>query len=557
MNRKDFFNKIISKQVAPTKTIAKPVFETTLKRYKGKWDSSAIVHFLKRTTFGAKPADVAYFKQQSFNKSVDDILTPAPLVITQPINNYNDDKFTDPDIPLCSTWVNNYNFNGMSNGRRRNSYKQWWMGNMINQNNSITEKMVLFWHDHFATETNSVDNPVYCYRYNLLLRENALGNFKTLVKVITIDLCMLRYLNGYASTKKAPDENYGRELQELFTVGKGSDAHYTEADVKAAARVLTGYKIDNKTVTYSFDASRHDDMDKQFSTFYNNTIIKGKKGIDGTTELDDLIEMIFAQEEVSKFICRKLYRFFVFYTIDETTELKIISPLAKLLRKNNYEIKPVLKVLFSSQHFFDKTIRGSMIKSPVDLCVGLMREYNIVFPSADELLANYNMWDFIRNQSASMQQNIGDPPNVAGWAAYYQSPEFYKLWINSDTLPKRNQFTDKFIAGNYTYKKEDKKIFIDALAYAMALPHPEDPDALINDSILLLYTVDLPITEKARIKSSILLSNLQGDEANHYWTNAWNNLTDKPTDATNKKAVQNKLKNLYKYLMNRPEYQVY
>lgn len=557
MNRKDFFNRFILSRSEPDKNLLVPNFDYSLKPYKGKWDNQTVVHFLKRTMFGAKPTDIEFLKKGSLKKSVEIMLQDAAPLTTTPINNYSDDKVIDEEVPLCASWVNTTNFSGKLNGRRRNSYKQWWMGVMINQSVSITEKMVLFWHNHFTTETGSVDNPVYCYRYNILLRQYALGNFKQLARAITTDMCMLRYLNGNSSSKKAPDENYGRELQELFTVGKGPDSHYTEGDVKAAARVLTGFKNNDKTVSFLFDEKRHDDTDKQFSAFYNNTIIKGRKGPDGALELDDLINMIFAREEVARFICRKLYRFFVFYNIDSNTEQQIIIPLAKLLIKNNYEIKPVLKTLLSSRHFFDVSLRGTMIKSPVDLCVGLVREYNISFPEPDDLLANYSMWEFIKTQAAAMQQNIGDPPNVAGWAAYYQSPEFYKLWINSDTLPKRNIFSDRLATNGYNYSKESKRILIDVLAFAKALPHPEDPDALINDSIKLLYTIDLPADEKTRIKSNILLSNLQGEEANHYWTNAWNNLTDKPADETNKKQVTLKLKNLYKYLMNRPEYQVY
>ena len=557
MNRKDFFNKFILSPSGTDKTLIVPTFDYSLKPYKGKWDQDTIVHFLKRTMFGAKPADIEYFKTRGLKKTIKEILQDAPQLPTTPINNYSDVNLPDDEVALCASWVNSTNFAGKLNGKRRSSYKQWWIGLMINQTPSITEKMVLFWHNHFSTETASVDNPVYCYKYNLLLRQYALGNFKQLAKAITTDMCMLRYLNGNSSSKKAPDENYGRELQELFTVGKGPDSHYTEADVKAAARVLTGFKNNDKTVSYLFEPNRHDDTDKQFSAFYNNTIIKGRKGVDGANELDDLINMIFAQDEVARFICRKLYRFFVFYNIDANTEQQIIIPLAKLLIKNNYEIKPVVTTLLSSKLFFDMSLRGTMIKSPIDLCVGLVREYTVSFPEQDDLLANYNMWEFVRSQAAAMQQNIGDPPNVAGWAAYYQSPEFYKLWINSDTLPKRNIFSDRLVTNGYNYSKESKRISVDVLAYARALPHPENPDALINDSLKLLYTVDLPADEKTRIKSNILLSNLQGEEANHYWTNAWNNLTDKPTDEINKKQVILKLKNLYKYLMNRPEYQVY
>lgn len=556
MDRKSFFNTFFLPPSATTYATNIPGSGGTLKAYKGKWDNPDVIHFLKRTMFGAKPGDVAYFKNISFKQAISEILDTASSTKTSPINNYNDDKLTDENVPMGSTWVNSMAKNGKINKRRRDSYKQWWIGNMVNQDRNITEKMVLFWHNHFATEAHVVDTAIFCYRHNQLLHQYALGNFKEMVKAVTIDLCMLRYLNGYVNTKKAPDENYGRELQELFTIGKGIDSKYTEADVKAAAKVLTGFKIDNKTGTYIFDGTKHDESDKQFSAFYGNKIIKGRRGEEGASELNELIDMIFDQEEVSKFIVRKLYRFFVFYKIDEITEKEIILPLAKILRKNKYEIKPVLKTLFSSRHFFDVSLRGTMIKSPIDMCVGLVREYNIIFPAADDLMANYNMWAFLQSQAANMQQNIGDLPNVAGWPAYYQQPQFYKLWINSDTLPKREQFSDRLMGKGYKAKDENR-IAIDAVAYAKSLPHPEDPDALVNDSIQFLYTVDLSDAEKNRIKSSILLSNLQGEASNHYWTNAWNNYILNPDEEANKRQVLYKLKDLYKYLMNRPEYQVY
>ena len=555
MNRNEFFGKIFFHKALPNNinSISNPT--STLKKYKGKWDTTAIIHFLKRTQFGAGAKDIEYFKKLSLKKAVAEILITSNAFSPAPLNNYTDEKIIDAEVPLGTTWINATKFDGMTTGRRRNSYKQWWIGNMINQNYSITEKMILFWHNHFSTQTEIVGNPVFCYRYNALLRQYALGNFKDLVKAMSTDLCMLRYLNGYANTKKAPDENYGRELQELFTVGKGPDSHYTEADVKAAARVLTGHNINYKTLLSSFNAGQHDTSDKEFSAFYGNTIIKGRKGADGQFESDDLVDMILNQEEVSKFICRKLYRFFVFYNIDDATEKNIITPLAKIFRKNNYEVAPVLKTLFSSKHFFDTALRGTMIKSPIDFSVGLVREFGITFPEAENYIDNYSLWESVRGQAAAMQQNIGDPPNVAGWPAYYQQPEYYKLWINSDTLTKRNLYSDRMINNGFATKSKTKMV-IDVIAFAASLPNPHDPVALINDSIQLLYSIDISSSEKDHIKSNILLSNLQGMEADHYWTNAWNNLAQKPDDQINKKLVTQKLKALYKYLMNRPEYQV-
>src|SRR5580700_5665172 len=336
-----------------------PVSVTSgIRRYKGAWTETQVAHLLRRTMFGATRADVEYFLRHSPKKAVRELVRAESTLPTPPINNYNDDKYTDPEIAAGADWTVATKYDGMNNGRRRNSFKSWWLGLMLNQDRSLREKMVLFWHNHFVTESNNVDNALFCYGYNVLLRQHALGNFRELTRAITTEPAMLRYLNGYANTKKAPDENYGRELQELFTVGKGPDSHYSESDVQAAAKLLTGYTINYKTFTSSFDTNRHDPSDKTFSAFYRNRTIAGIKGKEGTAELDDMLDMIFEQEEVSKFICRKLYRFFVYHRIDDHTEEKLIRPLAAIFRKKNYEIKPVLDALFRSEHFFDFANRG-------------------------------------------------------------------------------------------------------------------------------------------------------------------------------------------------------
>lgn len=525
-----------------------------IKRFKGKWGADQAAHLLKRTLFGVKGADLAYFQKKSLKKAVRELLYTEYPLPAPPVNNYNDDKYTDPEIPAGATWVSSLTYNGMNNGRRRNSFKSWWMGLMIHQDRSIREKMVLFWHNHFVTESNTVANALFCYQYNVTLRQYALGNFKEFVKAITLSPAMLRYLNGYANSKKAPDENYGRELQELFTVGKGPGSHYTEADVKAVARVLTGYTINYKTLTSTFDPNRHDDGDKQFSVFYDSRIIKGVKGKEAVTELDALLDMVFAQEEVSRFICRKLYRFFVYHTIDEMTEKQVIEPLALLFRKKDYEIRPVLEALFESRHFFDPANYGCMIKSPVDFTVGLCREFNVDFPDTADYMDRYGFLEQVRNQAAGLQQNIGDPPNVAGWQAYYQEPEFDKLWISSDTLPRRNQFTDRMIGGGMGRK--NKKIFIDPIAFAAGLPNPEDPDQLISGAVRALYRVELPEAQLRVIKTNILLSGLVGMASDHYWTAAWQSLQNDTANNNNRNIVAGKLKLLLKHLMDLPEYQL-
>jgi uncharacterized protein (DUF1800 family) len=527
---------------------------TGIKRLKGKLDAGQTAHLLKRTLFGVKKEDRDHFFGRSVKKAIRELIYSVGPIPDPPINNYNDDKYTDPDIGAGQTWIAALKSDGMSNGRRKNSFKSWWFGLMLNQDRSIREKMVLFWHNHFVTETNTVDNAQFCYRYNALLREHALGNFKDMVKAITLEPAMLRYLNGYANSKKAPDENYGRELQELFTIGKGPGSHYTEEDVKAAARVLTGHTINYKSFTYSYDPHRHDETDKQFSTFYSNGVIRGRKDKEGAEELDDLLDLLFSKQELSLFICRKLYRFFIYHTIDDLTEQELILPLAALFRKKNYEIRPVLEALFSSRHFFDPGNSAGMIKGPVDFTVGLCREFNIVFPDATDLADQYGLWEQVRNQAAGMQQNIGDPPNVAGWQAYYQEPEFDKLWISSDTLPKRNQFTDRMVNGGFG--RNGRKVVIDVVAFAGGLPDPGDPDALIADSIKALYRMEVSAEERSFVKTNILLSGLAGMASDHYWTAAWQNFQSKPDDKGNRNIVIGKLRALYKYLMDLPEYQL-
>lgn len=544
----------IAVQAIPAQATPAQPLTSGLEHYKGEWGEDQVTHLLKRTQFGARKEDVAYFVHKNRKKTIKALLDISLEAPPPPINHYNDDKYTDPDVPLGATWVEAVKYDGMNNGRRKNSYKDWWTGLMLNQDRTIREKMVLFWHNHFVTETNTVDNARFCYQYNVTLRKYALGNFRDLVKAITVEPAMLRYLNGYANTKKAPDENYGRELQELFTIGKGPGSHYTEGDVKAAARVLTGYRIDYKTYTYHFDPKAHDEGDKTFSSFYGNTVIKGRSGPDGEQELDDLVDMLFREPEVSRFLCRKLYRFFVYHEIDDTTERNIIEPLAKTFRSHHYEISPVLAELFGSAHFFDAANRGGMIKSPVDFSVGLCREYGVTWPDENNFVDQYNLWEQLRNQAASMSQNIGDPPNVAGWQAYYQEPEFDKLWISSDTLPKRNVLTDRMVA--YGFAKNTSKALIDVVAFAAQFPDPGDPNALVDASVRHLLAVELSEEQKDFLKTTILLSGLTGEKADHYWTGAWENLQSKPDDKSNKAIVTNKLKAFYKYIMNMPEYQL-
>jgi uncharacterized protein (DUF1800 family) len=448
--------------------------------------------------------------------------------------------------------VNDTSIDGTLSSLRRSSFKKWWIGLMINQNRSIREKMTLFWHNHFATETIEVSIAQYVYKHHTLLRSNALGNFRNLTKKITLDPAMLIYLNGQNNNKTVPDENYARELQELFVIGKGTNALFTEDDVKAAAKILTGWRNNNTKFESYFDLTRHDTTNKTFSSFYGGKIIAGANNINtGENELDQLIDMLLSQKEAALFICRRLYTWFVYYNITPEIEREIIEPLADIFRKNNYEILPVLRALISSEHFFDNINRGCQIKSPVDLIIGLTRELEIKFPASDQVTTVYTLCNQLVSYLSSSQQDIGDPPDVSGWKAYYQAPLFYGNWINTDTMPKRLQYSQNLITPGYT--ASGFKMIVPAIDYVKGFQNASDPNKLLDEICNHLLGIDISTSHKNQIKKDILLS---GQIDDHYWTNAWDTYINAPGMTSNTNYVNNTLINLLKYIINLPEYQL-
>jgi uncharacterized protein (DUF1800 family) len=558
MDRREFFT--LKRSVKPTSP--KPYaglrqIYSGLTPYTGAWTAKEVSHLLKRTMFGAKKTDIDYFLAMTPSAAVDALLNVPTGLPAPPLKNYDNTDIAagDGDLAVATgaTWVNTVSADGTANSNRVSSLKAWWIGSMINQDRSIREKMTLFWHNHFSTETAEYEKGTYGYRYNTLLRQSAVGNFKTLVKDMTLNVAMLRYLNGYLNTNTAPDENYARELQELFTLGKENNPNYTEDDVKAAARVLTGWRIKPEDESVFFKPEAHDKNSKTFSSFFGGTTIAGRSdATGGDAELTDLINMIFSKSvEVSEFIVKKLYTWFVYYTIEPDTLTNVIKPLAQQFRDGNWEIKPVLAALLKSEHFFDPLSQGCLIKSPLEMMVMMMREFEVVFPADTDYANQYNMWDYMRNQSVLLQQNPFDPPSVSGWPAYYQTPMFYEMWINHDTMPKRERFIDQLIGTGYT--RNNIKLIIDPVTFTKNLPNPLDPNALINDALNILYRVPLSDATKTKIKTQILLT---GQVDDYYWSNAWNAYLSSPTDMAAYNIVYTRLQTLYKYFMNLAEYQL-
>ncbi len=559
MDRRDFITASKTKKKAPVHPIAVGFVSPArtlsgINPYTGPWGTNEVIHLLKRTMFGAKKADVDYFVTRTMNQGVDELLNPMAPNPAPPVKEYTTSTqpgTPDANIAQGTTWVNDINNDGTVQSQRRASYKKWWTGVLVNQDRSIREKMVFLWIDHFGNEANEVGFGNWVYMQHSLIRQNALGNFKQMVDAITKDYAMLRYLNGYLNVASAPDENYGRELLELFTLGKGPDSQYIESDVKETAKVLTGWRVNGTNYTTFFDPNRHSTVNKTFSSFFNNTVITGRTGATaGQLELNDLLNMIFAQNEVAKFIIRKFYRWFVYYEIDAATEANVITPLADIFRSNNYNIIPVLTALFKSEHFYDVLNQGCIIKTPADIVIGSMREYNVRMPLLTDWNTGYGHWNTLYAFMITQGLNLHDPPNVAGMPAYYQEPSFHEIWITTDSLPKRNQFTD--IMTNTGYLRNGFRMQFEFVEYAKTLANPGNPNDLIDDALKYLYRLSLSPQVKEQMKIQMLLSNQLYD---YYWTNAWSAYIASPTVA-NFNIVNTRLKDLFRYLMNLSEYQL-
>jgi len=554
------------KIIPPDLTEQAPLFEPAeprqalsagLEPYTGPWTKTQVAHLLKRTMFGVTNEDLNHFSGMTLQQTINELISSSPQPPI-PVNDYNgyEAGFSDPDVPSGQTWINS-RWRDESEGFKVYSMKGWNLKNLTNQSRNIHSKMYIFWMNHFAIQSWDVYFGKALWPYYRTLWSYTLGNFKDLTKAITLDPAMLMYLNGAANTKEAPDENYARELQELFTIGKGVNANFTEQDVQSAAKVLTGWTVnwdgynENGTPFNSyFGPWAHDTSNKTFSSFYGNRVIQGQSGDDGANELDDLLDMIFDQNEVAAFLCRKLYRFFVYNIIDADTELNVIQPMAQILRDEDYQIKPVLEALFQSAHFFDVANFGALIKTPFDQTIGFWRMMGADYNGTDLLTVFSNNLGLLWNMG-SLGQEMNDPPSVSGWPAFYQIPSFDKMWITTETISNRSIATDSFIWWGY-WNPSGQNIQVDVLKFTEELDSPEDPSELIVEVTRLGLGIDITDAARAFLKG-ILLS---GQANESYWTEAWSDYINDPTDPDKKGIVENRLKVFYQNMFHLAESQM-
>lgn len=507
--------------------------------YTGPFGRPELQHLLRRSLFGCTPADLAAFEGQSLDQVIDallDFTNDAPLPVKAYTDANGDPNGIDPSVPFGSTWVNTPRVDlddPEPTQKRIESWASWWVGLMVGQQRTLREKLVLFWHNHLPTHAGQVFNAEASYMMNQVLRDRCIGNFQQLMHDVTLQPAMLYYLNGYLNVAAAPDENYARELFELFTLGQGSG--YTEEDVQAAARVLTGWTVLQQNGGVPVIAEpiflpfNHTQTDKQFSAFFNNTVIQGQGGPNaGEIELNALLDMVLANPACSRFICREIYRFFVHGDIAPEVETEVIEPLAELFRDNVTapdQLRTVLRALFTSDHFFSPDIRGCMIKSPADLVIGEVRMFGIPLPDAtlpEAQLAVFLSLYWVVDYAG---QGLAAPPNVAGWPAYYLYPSYDDLWLDTSTFPARNNSLLGISYGGFTtpentYQPQSANLEykLDVIAFTQQLSDPYNPNTLISDLCELFYASPISQAVRDSLKHDFLLLGQQDD---NYWTMAY------------------------------------
>ncbi len=544
----------------------------SLEKYQGPWTKREAGHLLKRCLFGPNQAQIEQAVARGFEGVIEDLFnnaTPHDPPIRYTLSEPDPEVdflpvFDDPNVPYGETWVNESpiidtgdpQMDTQIRNYRTNSVLAWVYLNMIEDKISILPKMWLFWHNHFVVSDFRI--PLQYYQYSALLEEHALGDFKAFTKAITVDASMLLYLNGNENVKNAPNENYARELLELFTIGKGDLAGpgdyttFTETDVIEMARVLTGWKIDltviQDRIATVFRPNQHDTGTKTLSArFGNATITDG-----GEDEYSQLIDIIFEQEEVSKFICRKLYRYFVNYEINQEIEEKVIEPMAQILRDNDYNVTPAIKALISSEHFYGEEVFGCMIKNPADFMMSATRGLNYA-SDAEPVVAHFFVLIY-SILARELDMSIFFHTDVAGWKAYYQEPQFYRIWINSNLLPKRNSYAQAFVAGGtigVNGGNANIRPFLNVIDYISTIPEALDPYELIKGINKHLFTYELSEAQVEYLRQ-ILIPGLPAAS----WTMEYSEFLANPFDVALQTGINNKLKDLFSAMLEMPEFQL-
>lgn len=343
-----------------------------------------MAHLLRRTGFGADHETIQQYVQDGLHAAVE------RLVNFNSANDLIDDVQDSLQYDIGSK-------------RDISALQLWWLDRMLHSPNPLQEKMVLFWHGHFVSAQQKVNDTALLYRQNQLFRRMGMGNFRDLTQAVSKDPAMILYLDNQTNRKGHANENYGRELMELFTLGIGN---YTEEDVRQGARAFTGWSLNRNTEEFMFLPSQHDDGIK---TFLGET---------GNFNGNDIINIIVKQPSCAPFICTKLFKFFIH---DNPTPAEV-KPFAELFVKHNLDIKPVLTAMFTSPIFYSDKAMWQKFKSPTEFVVDSLRTTGTDIPLR---AVPYSM--------RAMGQELFNAPSVKGW-------DGGTTWINTTTLFARFNF---------------------------------------------------------------------------------------------------------------------
>ncbi|HQR03400.1 MAG: DUF1800 domain-containing protein [Proteobacteria bacterium] len=367
-------------------------------------------HLLNRTAFGATPAEIHQYAKLDRTEAVDHLLQEA-------------DAAPPPSVPEgLADYLPPSRLRAAEGDDKKQLIRQiisqgldlksWWLNQMLIADTpgaQFRERMTLFWHNHFTSSLEKVKEPALLLRQNQLLRQEALGNFGRLLHAVGKDPAMVVYLDSATNRRGQPNENFAREVMELFTLGEGN---YTEADIHEAARAYTGWSIDPETGDYKWRPFAHDGGSK--------TVL----GQTGNFNGDDILDILLSRPETARFVMTKLWRSFV----SPEPDAKQIEKLARTFRDSRYDIRAAMRALLLSPAFWAPENHAVLIKSPVDLVVGSLRTLSFHVPDPYPFIFS------LRQQG----EDIFSPPNVKGWPGG-------DAWINTNSLLARKQFLDRLL----------------------------------------------------------------------------------------------------------------
>jgi uncharacterized protein (DUF1800 family) len=367
-------------------------------------------HLLVRTGFAPKQSEVDAWTGKSASNAVTTIISAAQAA--KPMHSAPDFVSQSPPIPY-RLLKNKEEQQAQRRQQLREGLeiKTWWMREMIETPAPLRERMTLFWHGHFASSQQKVNRSQALWRQHQLLRGQALGSFRELLHAVAKDPAMLVYLDGANSRKEAPNENFAREVMELFTLGEASQGgRYTEQDIREAARAFTGWSVERDDFSFRFRPAFHDDG--------NKTILGRSGNFDGDATLDILLE----QPAAARFIVGKLWKEFVSPVLDAAQ----VDRIAQRFRGSGYDTATAVKELLLTDAFWAEANRGSLVKSPVDLVVGTVRQFDFSYTDVTPFAL----------KTAQLGQNLLVPPNVKGWPGQNE-------WVTATTLLERKRFTEQ------------------------------------------------------------------------------------------------------------------